>query len=248
MSSRGRPKPKLRDLYYAEPTEAEKRAHIDALPTAQPIVTAVLGAVVVEHELEVLIRRRLPRKDDDTWKSLLDEKGPLYSLNTKIEMGYALRLFDEVTKNNLHIVRNIRNVFAHAKKQIDFDHPLIQKEINKAKPPTVRYKKDFKTFVANNVSGYRLAYASLCVLLCCELVSQQTRAIKEKTRRLKKKISQKQRQRIAALLLSPLGLPQGSHQQSFPVHQTGSPSSSPLSRLMGGVFGLGPKSDDKTGK
>jgi len=63
---------------------------------------------------------------------LVGDNGPLNSFSSKIIVGYALGIYDEGMRNDLNIVRNIRNVFAHSKRLIQFDHPLIVKELAKA--------------------------------------------------------------------------------------------------------------------
>jgi len=61
--NRGKTKPKLRDLSEQPLTFEEQGALLDALVAATPpIVTAILGAVMVEHELETSLRRKLPRE------------------------------------------------------------------------------------------------------------------------------------------------------------------------------------------
>jgi hypothetical protein len=122
--NRGKIKPKLRDLSNLVLTREEEEALATAAVHANPTVTAIMGAVMVEHELEGLLRSRLSKKDDDTWSDLTLDNGPFGTFHKKINAAYALGIYDDTTKQNLNIVRNIRNAFAHSKKLIDFDHPL----------------------------------------------------------------------------------------------------------------------------
>jgi DNA-binding MltR family transcriptional regulator len=89
-------------------------------------VTAILGIGILETELEPMIRQRLQRKDDATWEKLTEDIGPLKSFHSKIVMAYALGIIDETMRENLHIVRRVRNVFAHAKILIDFTEETIK--------------------------------------------------------------------------------------------------------------------------
>ncbi|MGH6848272.1 MAG: hypothetical protein ACREC0_12795 [Methylocella sp.] len=57
--NRGKPKPKLRDLSRARPTDEEPKTLIDAFYTASPIARAIIGAVLVEHELDELLRKKV---------------------------------------------------------------------------------------------------------------------------------------------------------------------------------------------
>ena len=130
MASR---KIKLRDLSRIQPEFHEAMDVSNALgKEAHPIATAILGAVMVEHELETLLRFRFKRKDDKTWAMLVAENGPLNSFSSMVLAGYALGIYDESMRNDLHIVRNIRNAFAHSKRLIHFDNPLIVKELERA--------------------------------------------------------------------------------------------------------------------
>jgi len=142
--NRGVKKPKLRDLSQKPLTTDEQHALLDAIDlTSPPIATAILGAVLVEHELETSLRRRLFRKDDDAWDEMLAESGPFSTFARKITAGHTMGLFDEALCTNLNIVRTVRNAFAHSKRLIDFDHPLVAAELKKIEIPKLR-KKTFK--------------------------------------------------------------------------------------------------------
>ena len=142
--NRGKPKPKLRDLSRHPPTEEEKQALVDAVVSENPIATAILGAVFVEHELEMTLRGRLSKNDDDTWLALTGDEGPLGTFSKKITAAYALGVCDDITRSNLNIVRAIRNAFAHAKKLIDFDNELIASELKKVRFHGKKDRADFE--------------------------------------------------------------------------------------------------------
>lgn len=128
MASRNR---RLRDLSRLPPEELV--AVGDAFIKSQhPITTAILGAVMVEHGLEQLLRSTLKHKDDKTWAMLTADNGPLRPFYCKIAMGYALGAYDDSVRSDLTIVRTIRNAFAHSKKLIKFDHPAVVAALRKA--------------------------------------------------------------------------------------------------------------------
>src|SRR5262245_7114939 len=112
MASR---KAKLRDLSRLHPASDDVSALIEAFGEREhPIATAILAAVLIEYDLEQLLRSRLKHKDDKTWAMLVGDNGPLNSFSSKIVMGYALGIYDKGMHSNLNIVRNIRNAFAHS--------------------------------------------------------------------------------------------------------------------------------------
>ena len=133
--SRNRGKPTIRHLSSIAPTSEERNKLLEMALLAQPITTAILGAVFVEHELEQIIRNRLPKIDSETWGTLLQDNGPLATFNQKVLMGMALRIYDKETTGNLKIISNIRNAFAHSKRLIAFEHELVEKEIRKVSVP-----------------------------------------------------------------------------------------------------------------
>lgn len=127
---------------------------------------------MVEHELERLLQSKLKHKDDQTWAMLIADNGPLRSFYTKIAMGYALGVYDKGMYNDLNIVRNIRNAFAHSKKLIQFDHPAVATELRKATRSAIRKKMwKFKGPEA-------MLYISLCFRLSTKLVRIYNRRMK----------------------------------------------------------------------
>jgi hypothetical protein len=61
--------------------------------------------------------RRLTAKEE---KNLFRGYGPLSTLSAKIDLAYAFSLVDRGMCRDLHIVREIRNVFAHAETPMHF--------------------------------------------------------------------------------------------------------------------------------
>jgi hypothetical protein len=158
----------LRDLSRIQPKFQEAMDVSKALgKEAHPIATAILGAVIVEQELETLLRST--------------DNGPLNSFYSKIIAGYAFGIYDESMRNDLHIVRNIRNAFAHSKKLIHFDNPLIVKELGKA---TRSYlPKNFwklANVVPQGAAEFSSRYVVLCTLLSTKLMEINVRQHKSK--------------------------------------------------------------------
>jgi hypothetical protein len=86
----------------------------DYLNESDDRTAAILGSGMLENELALLILSRLRRLTRDEHQRLFDREGaPLWTFNDKIEMGYALRLYGSVVREELHRIRRIRNKFAH---------------------------------------------------------------------------------------------------------------------------------------
>ena len=129
--NRGVKKPKLRDYSHLVLAPEEKEALAAAAHSQHqhPIVIAILACVLIEHELDRLLRKKLKKNDENTWQALQSETGPLRSFAAKISTAYALGIYTEKIQHDLNVVRIIRNAFAHSKKLIDFDDPLIISEL-----------------------------------------------------------------------------------------------------------------------
>jgi len=169
--SRGRPKPKLRDLSRSPPHPDHMMEIIDAfiqqMASGSPITVAILGASLVELELERMIREKFRRQDNEVWATLTSDGSPLDTFSKKISMGYAFGLYDDVLKDALDTIRAIRNAFAHSKRLINFDHELILQELGRlVLPPNKRsllYKR-LKPIKIGSHNG-QLRYSMLCIVV-----------------------------------------------------------------------------------
>lgn len=81
----------------------------------------VLTAVAyLDHELEKLFGRILIQ-DDRLAKDVLEGYGPLASLSARIDLAYGLGYLAPKQRRDLHLMRKIRNIFAHRSGIITFD-------------------------------------------------------------------------------------------------------------------------------
>lgn len=243
--NRGVKKPKLRDLSQHPLNYEEQMALLHAVDmSTPPIAAAILGAVLVEHEIENSLREKMPRKSEEVWLSMLDEQGPYSTFARKITAGHALNLYDEPFAVNLNIVRVIRNTFAHSKRLIDFDHPLIAAELKRVVKPKV----GGRSFAKLKELEPKPAYLALCMLLTREILKRRNRAHAASDRKKNRK-SKKQAVETSPLyrLLAPgFGLtslvPKDGPKpplQSFLESQNVDPSLPAPQGLLGGLLGLG---------
>jgi hypothetical protein len=193
-------------------------------------------------------------------------QGPLSTFARKIALGHALRLYDADFRDNLDIIRSIRNAFAHSKRLIDFDHPLVSREIDKIKISKSLRRTLRK--IKRPVSP-RQAYVTLCLRLVTGMLRKRSAVLQRSTKRQGKKLATSPfYQALAPALglggIGSLGMLGGSLGSSlvagFPLASSGSiPQSSPAGRtggptteaplgLLGGLFQEPPKtggSEDK---
>jgi hypothetical protein len=190
----GKQNPKPRDPTKIAPSHEERAAIEKAFFDGVPIVSAILGQALLEHELETRLRRKFKRKDDQTWDRLTGESGPLNTFAQKITAGYAFGFFDDITRKNLLTVKQIRNKFAHSKIIIDFSHPFIVNEIRHISQPEKKFKNRIRDL--NHAREYlkvndpRNAFISLCMAIYIELMGGSIKSMRMSTmnydRRIKK--------------------------------------------------------------
>jgi hypothetical protein len=72
---------------------------------------AILGGTFLEMILEHILYAFFP--DDDKNVEMMQYNQPLGNFSNKIKMCYCLGLIDKVIKEDLNLIRKIRNEFAH---------------------------------------------------------------------------------------------------------------------------------------
>jgi DNA-binding MltR family transcriptional regulator len=88
----------------------------DALRGETDRAAAVLGAAYLDDHLEKVFRARLRSETPDT---VYRYRGPLGDFASKIDLAFALGWITTELRDDLHVIREIRNKFAH-----DPDHLL----------------------------------------------------------------------------------------------------------------------------
>jgi hypothetical protein len=111
----------LRKLTSA-PATAEHQEEFDKQTNAKAddrglclIITAQ-----IENELDRVIDHEFGELPADLRDSLYSQDGPLATFSRKTAIAAALGLIGPITRENLRIIRSVRNAFAHAKVPIKF--------------------------------------------------------------------------------------------------------------------------------
>jgi DNA-binding MltR family transcriptional regulator len=89
---------------------------------------AILLAANVESAIEAIIESSLPLNSKKDLEPLYARDGALSSLYSKIHLGYAMGLYDDKIRDDLNVIRRVRNAFAHTRRPIDFGTPEISDE------------------------------------------------------------------------------------------------------------------------
>lgn len=89
----------------------------------------IVSAALLNETLEQLIKDNLApsaEKDDELF---VGAYAPLDSFSTKIDLAYRLGLVGLSTRSSLHLIRKLRNDFAHSALQISFESNSVQSRI-----------------------------------------------------------------------------------------------------------------------
>jgi hypothetical protein len=107
-------------------THEQMQAIVDEIGKQTDRGAAIIAAAVIEDVLEHLIIARLVELPSKRKKALFDQSnGPLSSLSSKIELGLALGLFNDERRGSLHLIREVRNAFAHTMDPISFENKFL---------------------------------------------------------------------------------------------------------------------------
>lgn len=168
--NRGKKAREKREIAMRELTSEERNALLNALIEPPLAVSyAIIGALIVEHELEVSIKARLRKISQGEWETILsDHEGPLGSFDRKIKFASYLGILDASQATNLDIIRSIRNRFAHTKRLISFDHSFIADELAKI----VSHKGQKRNFAQARKLAPQFRFISLC-LHCLQSMSKK---------------------------------------------------------------------------
>ena len=85
---------------------------IGEILTERDRAAAVVAGGFLEAKLTEVLRVSL-RDDVDTARQLLKPTGPLGAFGNKVLLGYMLRLYRKESRNDMILIGEIRNRFAH---------------------------------------------------------------------------------------------------------------------------------------
>lgn len=131
MASKSSPAKSLKKLAAEIPDDEIVRKLLQSLEPKDNAYAdhaiALIGASIVDKALEVAIRSRMVKLDDDEHKRIFsfDHRGPLADLSSRIKIAFALGVYGPRTRADLEHVRDIRNAFAHSISLIRFDAPEV---------------------------------------------------------------------------------------------------------------------------
>lgn len=169
----------------AKPTLEEQRALSDLFAAKRhPMITAILGACMLEHQLDEILQPRFRRRDSAAWARLTGDNGPLNTLNQKIIVAHSFGAFDDVAMGAMMAVKDIRNRFAHSLRLITFAD--VSEKLRRITLPNNRRSGAFR--VLNEVRDRQKtdpesAYVQLCFFTANLVISYQLRLLRGTARK-----------------------------------------------------------------
>lgn len=140
-------------------TEKRKAAFIEEMNLQTDRGVAIVGVAWVEDEIALALESFLV-SESNAWKRLFEGTGPLATFSAKIDLARLLGLITEAIRSDLHIIRDIRNEFAH---QVAHKTDFTKLSFSSA------HLKDkcmaLKCIAHKNYSEPRIAFINACSIL-----------------------------------------------------------------------------------
>lgn len=99
--------------HYSEQAFEQAIALVQEIENQTDRGAAIVGAAWVEEELYAAAKSFL-EQDNKAWDRLFRKSGPLSSFSAKIDLARLLGIISAVIASDLHIIRDVRNEFAHS--------------------------------------------------------------------------------------------------------------------------------------
>lgn len=119
------------DDAWRSATEEEFDQILEEMGNGSDRSAAILIASYVDTVLRQAVFHRLVPMGVVDARKLIGQAGPLASFSQTIDMGFALGLYGPVVRRDLHIIRDVRNIFAHRFLPVTFSDSEIQKLVKK---------------------------------------------------------------------------------------------------------------------
>ena len=114
---------------------AEWKTFFDELRGESPRAMAILVAAYLDSLLERKLKLIFSRGESRTRGRLFGANGPFATSSAKVDALYCLGMLDPDVHHDLHILRRIRNKFAHQIHGLSMDSPEVRAMIDDLKTP-----------------------------------------------------------------------------------------------------------------
>ncbi|AUN03425.1 hypothetical protein RSJ19_11040 [Clostridium botulinum] len=104
----------------------------------------ILSAAMIENELESLLKKKLVSSSKKTDNLFDNATSALGTFSSKIDMAYRLGLISKNLCRDIHIIRKIRNQFAHDIYDCNFNNTVIIDKVKELESSTQIVKQDLE--------------------------------------------------------------------------------------------------------
>jgi DNA-binding MltR family transcriptional regulator len=154
--------------------QAQKRmmALIEEMDGQTDRGVAIVGAAWVEEAMSVAIESFL-HPEPKAWQRLFGGNGPLATLSAKIDLVRLLGLVTETIRSDLHIIRDVRNEFAH-----QIAHKTEHTRLSFSSPHIKDKCMALKCVAHEKLADPRVAFVRACATLNSDFQMLQFFAVK----------------------------------------------------------------------
>ena len=128
----------------------------------------VLGTAKLDNVLEIILEDYLlPFDSDEDKNNFFSYNGTLGTFSSRIHMSYRLQIIDQDFFKKLHLIRNIRNQFAHNISTSKLDKSPISDQVRELSKHLVELRmfKDIRDSVFPNHEEYSANFRTVLSLL-----------------------------------------------------------------------------------
>lgn len=134
----------------------------------------ILAAHLEDVLLHVIFTQCRNANTPESLEHLARHDGPLGSFSARIDMAHILGLYQTGMRAKLHLIRELRNACAHARKPISFDTPEVQAVVRRLLPSL--------PFIAGTIENpgtdgrvYRMLFQMVALIISAKLLGHLER-------------------------------------------------------------------------
>jgi DNA-binding MltR family transcriptional regulator len=147
---------------YSDEAIGQALALVKEIETQSDRGAAIIGAAWVEEELQAAIESVLAT-DKSASDRLFRKSAPIFSFSAKIDLARLLGVLSAVVASDLHIIRKVRNEFAHS--VLDRDSSTLSFSTSRISDKCLA----IRVVKHEQLTNPRVAFVRACAILNSEL-------------------------------------------------------------------------------
>jgi hypothetical protein len=161
MASKGRKKASLYDLSRERWVPGDYTKIAVELSQGSDRASAIVGGSILENSLTDILNSHFQTMDPSDVEDLFYKPtAPLQTFSAKIIIGHAVGIYGVKMREQLDIIRRIRNAFAHSMRPVEFEDELIARQVLRLREINLDFFEPFKLLL---VTYLRARYIANCL-------------------------------------------------------------------------------------